>query len=135
MAFLEKTDYRFSIRLTVLDSLTGADDTIVEEISDEAMEEMKSYLASRYDTGTIFSATGTDRNKTIVMYCKDIALYHFYSISTLMAMPEVRVNRYNKAIKWLEQVSEQKINPDGLPVNSISMVKVGGNEKRNNHQQ
>ena len=96
---------------------------------------MKSYLCSRYDTETVFNQTGEERNKTLVMYCKDIALYHFYSISTMMPIPEVRVNRYHKAIKWLEQVSEQKINPVGLPENGFSFVKGGGNEKRVNHQQ
>ena len=135
MAFLTKTDFRFSISISVLNSLTGSDDTIVDEISAEAVEEMKSYLNSRYDTTAIFSATGGNRNKSVMMYCKDIALYHFYSISTMMAIPEARVNRYNKALKWLEEVSEQKINPDGLPVNTKPLVKTGGNEKRINHLQ
>ena len=134
MAFLEKNDYRFSISLTVLDSLTGGDDLIIEEISAEAVEEMKSYLCSRYDVTPIFEYTGNDRNKSLVMYCKDIALYHFYSISTMMPIPEVRVNRYHKALKWLEYVSKQKINPVGLPDNGNSFVKSGGNGKRINHQ-
>ena len=135
MAFIAKTDYRFSISLSVLNSLTGNDDTIIDEISAEAVEEMKSYLATRYDTTTIFAATGSNRNKSLMMYCKDISLYHLYSISTMMAIPNTRVNRYNKALKWLEEVSEQKINPDGLPVSTKSLVKIGSNEKRINHLQ
>ena len=135
MAFLAKTDYRFSISISVLNALTGSDDTIVDEFAAEAVEEMKSYLGMRYDVATIFNATGSSRNKTIMMYCKDIALYHLYSISTMVAIPEVRVNRYSKALKWLEEVNEQKINPDGLPLNTKSLVKTGGNDKRTNHQQ
>ena len=135
MAFLAKTDYRFSISISVLNSLTGSDDTIVDEFSAEAVEEMKSYLNTRYDVTAIFNTTGTNRNKTIMMYCKDISLYHLYSISTMVVIPEVRVNRYKKALQWLEDVNEQKINPDGLPVNTKSLVKTGGNEKRINHQQ
>ena len=38
MAFLEKTDYRFSISLAVIDAITGTDDSIVDEISAEAIE-------------------------------------------------------------------------------------------------
>ena len=135
MAFLAKTDYRFSISISVLNTLTGGDDTIIDEMSAEAVEEMKSYLATRYDTTTIFAATGSNRNKSLMMYCKDISLYHLYSISTMMAIPDARVNRYNKALKWLEQVSEQKINPDGLPLNTKSLVKSGSNEKRINQLQ
>ena len=135
MAFLAKTDYRFSISISVLNALTGSDDTIVDEFSAEAVEEMKSYLNTRYDVTAIFNATGTNRNKTIMMYCKDISLYHLYSISTMVAIPDVRVNRYKKALQWLEEVNEQKINPDGLLLNTKSFVKTGGNDKRINHQQ
>jgi phage gp36-like protein len=135
MAFLTKTDFRFSISITVLNSLTGNDDTIIDEIAAEAVEEMKSYLSLRYDTNLIFAATGINRNKSVMMYCKDIALYHIYSISTATVIPEQRVNRYKKAISWLEEVNEQSINPEGLPLNSNSMVQTGGNEKRINHQQ
>lgn len=135
MAFLLKTDFRFSISITALNILTSNDDTILDEIAAEAVEEMKSYLGSRYDIVSIFAAVGSNRNKTILMYSKDIALYHLYSISTLIPIPEVRVNRYNKAIRWLEEVTAQKINPDALPVNTHPMVKAGGNDKRINHLQ
>lgn len=133
--FLEKPDYSTSINIAVIDSLTGGDDAIINTLSAEAIEEMKSYLNSRYEVQPIFDANGDERNKTLMMYAKDIALYHLYSINTLASMPQTRMNRYNKAIQWLEQVSEQKINPEGLQLNSKSFVKTGGNEKRINHQQ
>lgn len=135
MAFLEKEDYAFSINIPVLDALTGGDDGIIDELSAEAVEEMKSFLNARYDVDAIFEAGGGDRNKTIVMYCKDIALYHIYSIYNLRMIPGNRITRYKHALKWLEDVCEQKINPEGLTLNTKSFVKTGGNEKRINHQQ
>jgi len=40
MSFLVKTDFKYSIDLTVLDAITGADDTIWQELSDESVNEM-----------------------------------------------------------------------------------------------
>ena len=133
-SFLEKPDYIFSISTEVLDTLTGGNDEIITQLSLEAIEEAKSYLIVRYDLKAIFMATGDARNKTILMYCKDIALYHIYSIFTFREMPEIRYTRYKKAIQWLEQVREQKINPEGLPINK-TLIKAGSNEKRDNHQE
>ena len=132
-SFLSKPDYKYSINTLVLDGLTGGDDSIIDELSAEAVEEVKSYLNARYDVAAIFAAAGPARNKTILMYCKDIGLYHIYSIFTFREIPEIRVTRYKKAIHWLEQVCEQKINPEGLPINK-TMIKTGSNEKRINHQ-
>ena len=133
-SFLSKPDYIYSINILVLDELTGGDDGIIDELSAEAVEEVKSYLNARYDVATIFDATGPERNKTILMYCKDIGLYHIYSIYTFREIPAIRVTRYKKAIHWLEQVCEQRINPEGLPMNK-TYVKTGSNEKRINHQE
>ena len=134
MAFLKKPDYFSSINMDVLDALTGGDDTIIDELSNEAIEEVKSYLNARYDVDTIFAATGTDRNKTVLMYCKEIALFHIYSIYTFRAIPEIRITRYKNSFKWLKGVSVQQINPEGLQLNEKTFVKTGSNEKRINHQ-
>jgi hypothetical protein len=133
-SFLNKPDYFSSIKTAVLDALTGGNDAIIDELSAEAVEEMKSYLNTRYDVNLIFGAAGTARNKSVVMYAKDIALYHIYSIAAFHIIPETRVNRYKKALSWLQDVNEQSINPEGLPLNTKSLVKSGSNEKRINQQ-
>lgn len=135
MRFLTKPDFKHSISLTVLDALTGNDDTIIDELSAEAVTEMKFVLGARYDVNTIFSITGAGRPKNLVMYCKDIALFHIYSISNLGEIPENRVKRYEAALQWMKDVNAQKINLDGLPLNTKTLVKYGSNEKRINHQE
>ena len=44
------------------------------------MEEISGYLRPVYDCKAVFSATGDDRNRLIVMYTADIALYHMVAI-------------------------------------------------------
>lgn len=137
-AFLDRPDYYTTINLTVLDTLVGGDTSIITELSLEAIEEMKSYLVSHYDVDAIFSAALATRNKTVLMYCKDIGLYHIFSLYSIRRMPAIREQRYKNAMQWLVNVSEQKLSPVGLPLNTnpeSAFVKTGGNEKRINHQQ
>ena len=132
--FITKPDYWSSIKTPVLDALTGNDDTIIDELSAEAVEQMKSFLNARFDVNIIFSQTGAARNQTIVMYCKDLALFHIFSIYNFRSIPEIRKTRYENALKWMQDVNEQRINPEGLPLNTKTFVKTGSNEKRINHQ-
>jgi phage gp36-like protein len=76
-----------------------------------AVAQMKSYLASRFDTDAIFSATGSERNQAIVMYLADITLYHLFAKLPQRMGMEIRQLRYEAAIRWLEQVAAGKITP------------------------
>ena len=69
-----------------------------------------------------------------MMYCRDIALFHILSIYNFRVIPAIRETRYKKALLWLQEVSQQKINPEGFPINDKSFVKSGTNDKRINQQ-
>ncbi len=81
----------------------------------EAVEEISGYLRPVYDCGAIFGAEGDSRNRLIVMYTADIALYHMVASLPQKMGIEIRKERYERAIKWLEGVQSGKIVPD-LPV-------------------
>ena len=137
MGFLSRDDFKHAIKLNLLDQLTDTDITIIDEIVAATVEEMKAYLKTRYNVATIFSATGSARNKLVVLYCRDMALYHIYSRYTLKAMPAIRDQRYKEALKWLQDVRDERNNPDGFPASgsaTAGYVKVGSNAKRENHQ-
>lgn len=76
------------------------------------MEEVAGYLRSRYDVAAVFEATGDNRNKVIVMRCCDVALYHMVSSRNQRQGMEIRKERYERAIKWLEDVQKGLIMPD-----------------------
>ena len=132
--FIEKVDFNTIITTGTLDYLSGNDDDIVLEMADEAVEEMKSYLVDRYNITSVFDMTGSERNKTLLMYGKDIALYHLFSRRHTNQIPTIRAKRYEAAMDWLRKVQKQEINPVGLPISGIKMVASGGNTKRENHQ-
>ena len=77
-----------------------------------AIEEIAGYLRSRYDTGLIFSAVGDNRNDVIVMHACDITLYHLVSWLPGKMGREIRKERYERAVKWLEEVQAGKVTPN-----------------------
>ncbi|MBD5337690.1 MAG: DUF1320 family protein [Bacteroides sp.] len=112
--FIDKEDYKVVIGEAALKVISQADPQNVSNAEVEAIEEVSSYLRPVYDTKAIFEAEGEKRNRLIVMYTADIVLYHLVSSQPQRMGAEIRKERYDRAIKWLEGVQSGKIIP-GLP--------------------
>lgn len=135
--FLTDNDYKVVIGATALTVATQAEAENRKKAEAEAIEEISGYLRPKYDTNKIFSAQGEERNNYIVMITCDISLYHLYgSVPQKMGM-EIRKERYERAIKWLEDVSRGTIVPD-LPLatsesgESATPLRWGSAKKTNN---
>lgn len=113
--FITEQDYKVVIGDSALKVVSQTSAEVRANAESEAQEEIASYLRPKYDCAVVFSAEGGDRNKLIVMYCADIALYHMVSAMPQKMGSEVRKERYDRAIKWLEGVQTGKIVPD-LPL-------------------
>ena len=114
---LTESDYKVVIGENGYKAISQVSQENVHTAEREAQEEMAGYLRPKYDTTAIFSAERESRNSLVVMYTCDIALYHMAaSLPQKMGM-EIRKERYERAIKWLEGVQAGKIVPDlPLPV-------------------
>lgn len=112
--FITADDYSASIRLEFVEKAARGDENILEIVENEAISEMKSYLSGRYDVDAIFSAAGDDRHDLVLMFAKDIAIYHLCSIREGL-MTQTRIDRYKRAIDWLEGVQTGKLVVEGLP--------------------
>lgn len=113
--FIDKEDYKVVIGDAAFKVISQADPDTVANAEFEAVEEMSGYLRPVYDTEAIFSATGNVRNRLVVMYTADIALYHLSAALPQKMGAEIRKERYDRAIKWLEGVQSGRIVPD-LPL-------------------
>lgn len=113
--FIDNEDYRVVIGEAALKVVSQASPENIANAEAEAIEEISSYLRPVYDTGAVFSASGDDRNKLIVMYTADIALYHLTASQPQKMGSEIRKERYERAIKWLEGVQAGRIVPN-LPL-------------------
>lgn len=113
--FITEEDYKVVIgdnALKVISQVSPENRTNAEA---EAREEIAGYLRPKYDCTAIFSAQDEHRNRLIVMYTCDISLYHMSATMPQKMGSEIRKERYERAIKWLEGVQAGKIVPD-LPL-------------------
>lgn len=130
--FLTADDYGLQIRTEIRDLVTDGSSTLLEMAGLTAQTEMESYLRGRYDVDAIFTApnavvgvpaTGTtaavaakpdQRNRQVVMYLVDMALYHLHSRQNPRNVPQIRQDRYDHAISWLRMARKGELSV-GLP--------------------
>lgn len=110
--FITPEDYKVVIGDAAFKTVSQSSPENVANAEAEAIEEISGYLRPVYDTGAIFAASGDTRNRLIVMYTADIALYHLTASQPQKMGSEIRKERYDRAIKWLEGVQSGKIVPD-----------------------
>ncbi len=113
--FIQDEDYKVVIGDAALKVISQVSDTVRANAEEEAIEEISGYLRPKYDCDSVFAAQGDERNHLVIMYTCDIALYHMSAAMPQKMGSEVRKERYERAIKWLEGVQSGKIVPD-LPL-------------------
>lgn len=113
--FITDEDYKVVIGDTALKVISQVSAENRANAETEAQEEIAGYLRPKYDCDVLFDAEGNRRNRLIVMYTCDIALYHMSASMPQKMGSEVRKERYERAVKWLEGVQAGKIIPD-LPL-------------------
>jgi hypothetical protein len=77
---------------------------------------------------------GDNRCKQLVMYLVDIALYHMHAAVAPQNIPDLRVKRYDDAIRWLNKAAKGDVTAN-LPVlqpRQGSRNRYGGQIKNNN---
>ena len=109
--FVTEDDYKVVVGDTALKVISQVSEKNRANAEAEAREEISGYLRPKYDCGAIFSAEGDNRNRLIVMYTCDIALYHMSASLPQKMGSEIREERYKRAIKWLEGVQAGIIIP------------------------
>ena len=135
--FIDQEDFKVVASEASLKVITQSDPDNIENAINEAVEEVAGYLRPKYDCEKAFSMEGKQRNSQLVMYTVDIALYNMVACLPQRMGSEVRVERYERAIKWLEGVQSGKIVPN-LPLatdadgNSVSSGGVLGFGKSTN---
>lgn len=119
MAFINDNDYRVVIGETALKVISQVSEEVRAVAEAQAQAEIAGYLNPKYDTEKIFSSNDV-RQPLIVMYTCDIALYHMSASLPGKMGTEIRKERYERAIKWLEGVATGKIVPTGLPLATVT---------------
>lgn len=111
MNFLTEDDFRAVCDQQTLNVIDQADAANLDRAESYAIEEVSSYLRSRYDTAAAFAATGAGRNSQLVMVVADVALYHLVAWLPKRIGFEIRETRYNQAMAWLRDVQAGRAMP------------------------
>lgn len=137
--FFTVTELETHLYGEVIAAINRADETKAETAIKAATAEAIGYLTA-YDTEAIFTATGDNRNPILLLYIKDVAVWHFIQLSNPAVDMELRQTRYEKALKWFEKVQAGKTNPS-LPLpappadgsSAENFLRFGGIAKRSNN--
>jgi phage gp36-like protein len=140
MSFFSIEEMRTVAPLEFVEIVKGEDDQVLTDIIDETVSLISTNIGSYYDVATIFAAAGGDRNKTILMYLKDIVWYKLKKRRKPGA--NLTDEDYNEAMKWLEEVStgkrradlppkQEDLDGDGIS-EDVPFMKLGGNKSYQN---
>jgi phage gp36-like protein len=112
--FLTVDDYRSVCDEYEFEQITHCPET--REVAEAAaLEQISSYLRSRYDIDRAFAASGCCRNSMLVQCAVNISLWLMIHRLPQNMGHERRECLYNDAVKWLRDVQAGKASPD-LPV-------------------
>lgn len=111
MNYITDTDYKSIIGEAALKAVSQVDAENRRRAESAALEEVAGYLRPAYDAAAEFGKQGIDRNEHLVMIVCDVSLYHLSASLPNRLGAEVRKERYERAVKWLEDVQRGRIVP------------------------
>lgn len=140
MAFLTPTELETHLYKENIEAIGREDETILLSAIDAAIQEAYGYLGA-YDRERIFNSTGSERNALLLIFIKDIAVWHFINLCNAGTDLELRQDRYERAVSWLRAVQKNEVKPnlpvidkdnDGQPDTAPEYI-FGSNPKREQH--
>ncbi len=133
--YIEPNELTTHLGVEQIEAISDGDETMLQAAIDAAIVEAKSYLKA-FDTTAEFAKTGTSRNALLIIFIKDIAVWHFINTCHVNTSIELRQDRYERATSWLKAVQKGEVSPDlsELPVDEqAAIITFKSNTKRENH--
>lgn len=111
MPFLTPAEINSHLYPEIQSEISRAEALLLQNAIDAAIAEATGYL-SAYDVTTMLTLTGNARNPILLLYIKDIAVWHFINLANPNVQMDLRQLRYEKAIDWLRSVQKGITVPD-----------------------
>lgn len=109
--YLRDDDYKPVCSPAELQVLQQSSTENREQAERTAIEEVASYLRSRYDVGYIFAQRGAERNAHLVTIVANITLYYLSKHLPARMTQDTRNELYDRAIEWLKAVQRGAVTP------------------------
>ena len=133
--YISPTEITTHLGAEQIEAISDGDSTMLQAAIDAAIVEAKGYL-SAFDIEAELFKTGTARNPLLIIFIKDIAVWHFINICNVNTSMELRQDRYERSIAWLRAVQKGEVKPNisELPTDEqAAIITYSSNQKRNNH--
>ena len=124
--FLEEEDYRTVCSPRELEVLQQADTPTRQRAERVAMEEVASYLRTRYDIDRAYAAIGNERNAHLVQLCVSVTLHYLVQWLPQKMASAHRIEQYERTIEWLRLAQAGKVTA------SLPLAGESGNGDGNN---
>lgn len=103
-------DFNTHLYTEIINIISRNNNDLLNDAIKAAELEAIGYL-SRFDTEVLFSKEDSERDAVLMMYLKDMAIWHFIPVANPSIDIDYREMRYKNAIKWLEKIQVGKIVP------------------------
>lgn len=122
-----------------LSQITESDTSLVQSAISAAIDEVKGYLSTHYDTRQIFAAEDEERNSLVLEFCKTVAVWRIVKLANVDMLYSRYRELYLDTISYLLMVSEGKLaldlprltDSDGQP--SGGTLRINSNKKFNHY--
>lgn len=136
LQFNELNTHIYDYQLT---QIAECDTSLVQAAISAAVEEVRGYLATRYDTDKIFSAAGDDRNPLVLDFVKTVAVWRVVKLANVDMLYQRYRDLYTDVVAYLTKVAAGDLaldlprltDPEGKPTGGTLRIK--SNEKFNHY--
>jgi hypothetical protein len=112
-------DLKTHLYSEIINTITRDEVSLVQEAIDAAEYEAIGYLV-RFDTQDLFSKVAAERDKTLLMYLKDMAVWNLLAVANPDTDLDFREKRYKTALNWLTKIQGGKLTPKGWVLSSVT---------------
>jgi len=105
-------DFKTHLYPELQTAIDRGDASLLDTAIASAEGEAKSYL-SRFDITDLFGKSGSARDDTLLMFLKDLAIWHFIILANPNTDMQLRKTRYDDALSWLGKIQQGKLVPVG----------------------
>jgi len=107
--FLLKTDYKGWLSESLIDQITGGDDTALETPELIAEQRIKDACSSKYAIDAEFSKTDSSRNMTLIRWMLSISCYFIYHDISDDDIPARVIKDYDDCCDELDKIASGKL--------------------------
>lgn len=134
MSYIQPAEITTHLGAEQIEAISDGDETMLAKAISAAIIQATGYL-SGYDVESEFAKAGDQRNDLLVLWVKDIAVWHFINICNVNTSIELRAKRRDDAISDLRKIQKGDMVINLTPKTSESTIpyKFSSNQKRSNH--